>query len=260
MSTLSGGLLNLFHQEAGTGVPLVLLHGFPLDHRMWAPQLAAAPAGVRVIAPDLPGFGRSAPAHAFTMEAFAESVFRLLDSLAVPSAVVGGLSMGGYVAMAMTRLDPGRVRGLVLIDTQSAADDDAGRARREATAQELERDGVEPLVRAMMPRLLAPQADAALRAEVERLMRAQPVAAMAATSRGLGQRTDAKDILSRYANPCLVLVGEHDLITPLERARQLQGLVSGSTLEVIAGAGHLASLEQPAAVTAAIARFVATIA
>ncbi len=248
----------LFHQEAGAGVPLVLLHGFPVDRRLFAPQLEGPRAGVRVIAPDLPGFGRSAPSSTFTMEAFAERVFGLMDALELPSAVVGGVSMGGYVAMAMTRLDPGRVRGLVLIDTQSIADDDAGRARREATAVELERDGVEPLVRAMVPRLLAPGADPALRGALEVMMREQPVATLAATSRGLGQRTDAKDILSRFANPCLVMVGEHDVVTPLERAEQLRGLVSGAQLEIVAGAGHLANFERPAQVNAALARFVAS--
>jgi pimeloyl-ACP methyl ester carboxylesterase len=249
----------LFHQEAGAGVPLVLLHGFPLDRRLFAPQLAAPPPGVRLIVPDLPGFGRSAPVGAFTMEAFAERVFALLDTLGLPAAVVGGVSMGGYVAMTMTRLDPGRVRALVLIDTQSSADDEAGRARREATATELERDGVEPLVRTMVPRLLARGADPALPALLGQVMREQPVATLAATSRGLGQRTDAKDILSRYANPCLVLVGEHDAITPLERARQLHGLVGGSTLEIVAGAGHLANLERPAQVNDALARFMASL-
>jgi pimeloyl-ACP methyl ester carboxylesterase len=246
------------YEDRGDGLPVLLLHGFPFSSESWWPQLAAPPDGVRFIAVDHRGFGRSDPGDGpATMEAMAEDALALLDALELPSAVVCGLSMGGYVAIALTRLDPGRVRGLVLVDTQSFADDDAGRQRREAVARDVETNGLAGLVETMLPRLLAPGADDEVRRRVESMMRAQSPQAVAAASRGMATRTDGKDILSRYGGPCLVIVGDADVVTPPEKARVLAGLVSGATLEIIPRAGHLTNLEQPAAFGAALERFVA---
>lgn len=258
MPTLSLSGRTYFYEDRGEGLPLVLLHGFPFSSESWWPQLEAPPRGVRLIVPDHRGFGHSEPGEGpATMEAMAEDVLALLDALRLPSVVLGGLSMGGYVAIALARLDPGRVKGLVLVDTQSFPDDEAGKQRREATAADVEANGVDGLVDGMLPKLMAPGVDPAVRARVERLMRAQRPAGVAAAARGMATRTDGKDILSRYGGPCLVLVGDGDVITPPEKARVMAELVSGATLEVIAGAGHLANLEQPKAFAAALERFLA---
>ncbi len=242
--------------EAGEGTPLLLLHGFPLTGASFSPQLATPPAGFRVIAPDHRGFGRSAlgvgPA---TMEAMADDALALLDHLQLGPAVVGGVSMGGYVALALARLDPGRVRGLVLIDTQAGADDEAGRARREATATSVLEQGVQGLVDGMLPRLFGPSVAPEVKARVEAMMRAQAPQAVAAASLGMATRADAKDLLSRFAGPALVIVGEHDVITPVPVAKAMSELVQGATLEIIRDAGHLANLEQPLQVNAALETF-----
>lgn len=247
MPALSLSGRSYFYEDVGEGTPLLLLHGFPFDARSYAPQLANPPRGFRLLVPEHRGFGRSefVPGVA-TMDAMAEDALALLDALKLDSAVVGGVSMGGYVAIALTRLDPGRVRGLVLIDTQSTPDDDAGRERRENVARDVEAHGVGALVDGLLPKLTLPTAPAQVRAELEAMMRAQNPLAVAAASRGMAARADGKDILSRYAGPCRVIVGEHDAITPVEKARQLQSLVQGATLHVIPGAAHLPNLEQPA--------------
>lgn len=256
--TLSGRPYH--YEDRGAGVPLLLFHGFPFTSEGFWPQLEAPPRGVRLIAPDHRGFGRSAAGPGVsTMEAMAEDGLALLDALELPAALVGGVSMGGYVSIALARLDPGRVRGLLLIDTQSLPDDEAGRQRREATARDVEQNGVGALVDGMLPRLFAANADPAVRARLERVMRAQAPAAVAAASRGMGLRADGKDILSRFSGPCAIVVGEHDVITPVERAKVMQGLVEGSTLEVVPGAGHLVNLEQPAALAAVVERLVASL-
>ena len=146
----------LHFNEAGRGVPLVLLHAFPLSSEAFWPQLERPPEGVRLIAPDLPGFGQS-PGRAgpLTMESMADDVLALMDTLELPNAFIGGVSMGGYVALALTRQDPGRVRGLVLVDTQATADDEAGKAKRETTAKDVEAKGLSVLVDSMLPKLLA---------------------------------------------------------------------------------------------------------
>jgi len=245
--TLADGRAYAFH-EVGEGTPLLLLHGFPLSSESFWPQLEAPPKGFRLIVPDHRGFGASAQGPGpSTMEALASDALALLDALDVSAAVVGGVSMGGYASMALARLDPGRVRGLVLIDTQATADDEAGRARREAVAVDVTQHGVGGLVAGMLPRLLAAGASEAVRTRVEALMLRQAPAAVAAASRGMALRSDSKDLLARFSGPTLVIVGAHDAITPLPKAKEMADLVSGAQLELVAEAGHLSNLEQPGA-------------
>lgn len=256
MPTLSLSGRPYFYEDRGHGTPLLLFHGFPLTSESFWPQLERPPQGVRLLVPDHRGFGHSAPSPGVaTMESMAEDGLCLLDALGLQSAMVGGLSMGGYVAIALTRLDPGRVQGLLLIDTQSTADDEAGRAKREATAEDVEKNGVPGLVAAMLPRLMTPGASAQTRARVEKMMLAQTPRAVAAASRGMALRTDGKDILSRYSGPCCIIVGQEDGITPVEKAKVMQQLVSGSTLDVIEGAGHLTNLERPEEFRAIVEHF-----
>lgn len=251
-------LIALHHREAGSGTPLLLLHGFPFTSASFAPQLEAPPKGARVIAPDHRGFGQSplgeGPA---TMEAMADDALALLDGLGIQRAVVGGVSMGGYVALALLRRDPGRVAALALMDTQALPDDAAGKEKRETSAKDVLANGVGAFVDGMLPKLFAQGTPKEVRAPIEAQMRGAKPEAVAAALRGMALRTDTREVLSRYAGPLLVVVGEHDAITPPERARQLAELVKGSTLLEVKGAGHLAHLEQPALVNAALASLVA---
>lgn len=257
MPSISISGRSYFFEDRGEGVPLLLLHGFPFSSAGFAPQLENPPKGVRLLVPDHRGFGKSTLGPGIsTMEAMADDALTLLDALKIDSAFIGGLSMGGYVAIALARLDPGRVKGLLLIDTQSLADDEAGRARREAAAQDVEMNGVEGLVAGMLPKLFSAEASAELKSRVGSLMRAQSPVAVAAASRGMATRTDGKDILSRYAGPCVIIVGAQDGITPVDKAKLMQELVAGSTVEVIEGAGHLTNLERPVEFGAIVERFV----
>jgi pimeloyl-ACP methyl ester carboxylesterase len=258
MPDLSHEGRTLHYEDVGGGVPVLLLHGFPLSSQGFWPQLEAPVRGVRLLAPDHRGFGASSagPGPA-TMDAMAEDALAVLDATGVGAALVGGVSMGGYVALALQRLAPSRVRGLVLIDTQAAPDDEAGRARREAVAVDVLARGAGVVAEAMLPRLLAKGAPPALVARVDALMRAQAPAAIAAASRGMALRADGRPGLAAYRGPCLVVVGQDDVVTPVEKARELAALVPGSTLEVLPGAGHLSNLEQPGAFGVALARFAA---
>jgi pimeloyl-ACP methyl ester carboxylesterase len=245
--TTSIGARRYAYQDVGEGVPLLLFHGFPFSSASYALQHADPPKGFRLITPDHRGFGQSELAEGgSTMEAMAEDGLALLDALQLPSAVVGGVSMGGYVALALARLDPGRVRGLVLIDTQSLPDDEAGKARRQAVATDVLANGVNGLVDVMLPKLFSAHTPAPVRAPIEAMMRAQAPEAVAAAARGMGQRVDAKDLLARFAGPTLVIVGAEDVITPPERAKVMAELVAGARLEVVPNAGHLVNVEQPA--------------
>ena len=249
----------LHYRDEGQGLPVLLFHAFPLNGEAYEKQLKALSGRYRFIIPDLRGFGRSGLGEGPTeMARIAQDALALLDALKVDSAVVGGVSMGGYASMALLREDAGRVRGLVLVDTQATADDEAGRARREASAQEALREGPEAAVRALLPKVVV-EPDSAVGREVAAMMRTATPAGIAAAQRGMALRPDSKDILARYAGPALVVVGEKDPVTPLEKAKQMADLITGARLEVIPDAAHLPNQEQPERFNAVLDSFLSSL-
>jgi len=236
-----------------SGPPLLLLHAFPLSSEAFRPQLSL-PA--RVIAPDHRGFGKGEPTDgtAVTMERYARDALAVLDALDVRRCVVGGVSMGGYIAMALLRIAPERVAGLILMDTKAGADDEAGRAARETTAKKALEEGIDGWIPGMLKRLVAP--GSAATAEVEALIRkAATPAGVASASRGMALRPDSRDTLKAFRGRALVLFGEQDQFTGLDEANALADLIPGATLATVPNAGHLAHIEAPAKVNDAIARF-----
>ncbi|MEN9796660.1 MAG: hypothetical protein RL653_356 [Pseudomonadota bacterium] len=242
----------------GGGVPLVLLHAFPFCHTLFDDQRPLAATSL-LVRPDLRGFGRSPGGASATMDEMAADVLALLDRLKLERVVVGGVSMGGYVALALTRMDPSRVAGLVLMDTQALADDPAAKTAREVNALRVEQEGTAFLVEALLGKLLSPDSPATVRREVEHRMRAESPGAVAAALRGMAVREDCRDVLHRFGGRALVIVGEQDAVTPPERARQMADLVPGSELLIVPASGHLPNVEQPAPVNDALARFVAAV-
>ena len=254
--------------DVGEGVPVLLLHAFPLSRRMWQPQLAGLAGSCRLLAPDLPGFGGSPPwpaaanaAGACRMEDMAAAAVALLDASGVAAAVVCGLSMGGYVALALYELFRDRVRGLVLADTRAGADDEAGRERRLESARAVESGGPQALAAlagSLVPRLIAPRTRTArtdLVAWLHQEIAAAPPAGIAAAQRGMAERPDRTSLLPRIAVPTLVVVGEEDEITPPAESMILRDRIPGARLAAIAGAGHLSSLEQPEGFNGALREF-----
>jgi pimeloyl-ACP methyl ester carboxylesterase len=234
---------------------VVLLHAFPLTGEMFEPQWTALGDRARFIVPDLRGFGgSSAGTGPSEMGAMADDVLALLDHLGIDAAVVGGVSMGGYVSLALLRNDPSRVRALVLADTQSSADDAPARELRETTAREVLATGPAILV-PLAEKLLGSAASPELRARVSRWITASSAEAIAAAQRGMALRPDARDILARFGGPVLVVVGRDDVLTPPAKARVMADLVPGAELVEIPKAGHLSNLEQPLAFNTALARF-----
>ncbi|HZH76394.1 MAG TPA: alpha/beta fold hydrolase [Archangium sp.] len=245
MPTLTVDGVPLHYRDEGRGLPVLLFHAFPLNGDAYTQQVKALSGRYRFIIPDIRGFGRSGLGEGPTeMSRIARDALALLDALNVESAVVGGVSMGGYATRALLREDAGRVRGLVLVDTQATADDEAARARREASAQEALREGPESAVRALLPKVVV-SPDSEVGREVAALMRTASPTGIAAAQRGMALRPDSKDMLARYAGPALVVVGEKDPVTPLEKAKQMAELITGARLEVIPDAAHLPNQEQP---------------
>jgi pimeloyl-ACP methyl ester carboxylesterase len=243
--------IRLHFYDQGRGAPLLLLHAYPLTGESFRAQWEGLP-GVRVIAPDHRGFGQSEPGEGpLTMEQIAEDALAILDSLGIEQAAVGGVSMGGYAAMALLREAPSRVTALALMDTHPRPDDEAGVARREAQAEELLARGIDAAV-AAVPKLLAPGASPEVRARVEALVRQNRPQAAAAAQRGMAMRHDSRELLKRFFGKALVLGGEHDGITPPAVLREMAELIDGATVEIVEGAGHLAHLERPEVVNRAL--------
>jgi pimeloyl-ACP methyl ester carboxylesterase len=253
--------MSLAYIERGTGPVVVLVHGFPLSKEMWRHQLDALAAGHRVIAPDLPGHGESpAPEGAYEMDAMADAVIALLDRLEITQPVVlGGLSMGGYVALALVLRHPQRVRGLLLIDTRAAADTPEAARSREETAQGVLRSkSTTAMIETMVPRLFGKTTLERHPEKIEpilAIMEGTSPQGVAGALRGMAVRPDRRGDLGSIAVPTLVLVGEDDVISPPSEAREIAAAIPRARLEVIPAAGHLAPYENPSATNAAILGF-----
>ena len=252
--------IEMAYDDEGGGAPLVLLHGFPFDRSMWAGQARTLSAVCRVIAPDLRGMGETPLGDgAPTLGGMAEDVAALLDSLGVGRVVLGGLSMGGYVAFEFVRRFPERVRALVLADTRPQADDEAAKRTREETARKALREGMAPIADAMLPKLLSPSTRENNPEAVERvramMLDTKPEGAAAAL-RAMAARRDQTDLLSSIDAPTLIVVGGEDSITPPSDAEAMRAKIKGSRLVVIEGVGHVSNVERPREFDRALGEFV----
>jgi pimeloyl-ACP methyl ester carboxylesterase len=260
------GARHLAYLEAGSGHDraILLVHAFPLNASMWGPQLAEPPDGWRVIAPDLAGLGSSNDhdGESISLDDYARDLVLLLDRLGISRAVVAGVSLGGYVAMAFARRSADRITALVLADTKAPADTPEARAGRERMLDLLSDRGTAGVADEMLPKLLGPTTRHA-RPELVDQVRAMaltndPEGVRRAIIR-LRDRPDATPGLPTVAVPVLVVVGEEDAVTPPAEAERLQAAIRGATLSRIGAAGHLASLEQPAAFNGELSAFLARI-
>ena len=242
---------------------VVLLHAFPLGAHMWEPQFRDLAPEVRVIAPDLRGFGGSSDPLSEgvdpSIDDFADDAIELIRELELAPAIVVGLSMGGYTAFAVMRRAPELVRALVLSDTRANADSLEARAGRKAMLALVEREGPQGVARDMMPKLLGrttrernPGAEETVRRLIKRH---SPQAIQHAVVRMM-DRPDARPQLKSIAIPTLVIVGEEDELTPPAAAEEMAQAIPGATLVRIAESGHLPNLEQPSAFGATVQAFI----
>ena len=238
---------------------LVVLHAFPLHARMWDPQLALAAYGWRVLAPHLRGFADGADDQtASTIDDYAGDVIDLLDTLHIEDTVVGGLSMGGYLAFALLRRAPGYLRGLVLADTRPQADTPEAVENRKRMLRTLADRGPSAVADEMVPKLLG-TSTRANRPDTTDRVRAMILSnspdAIAGAIRALMSRPDSTPLLSTIRCPTLIVVGEEDTLTPPALSEEMHRAIAGSELVIVPGAGHLSNLEQPTAFNSSLARF-----
>ena len=245
-------------QERGKGPPLVLLHGFPLDGRMWASQLEELSDQYRVIVPDLRGFGRSRSNQSFTIESLADDVHALLESIGALRCVLAGLSMGGYVALAYVKKYLSDLRGLALVDTKAEADSPQAREGRQKMIELVRTSGARAVADQMQPRMLSPDTIAHRPQQVRTLrevMESCPPETIERALAAMRDRPDYSGILPSVAVPTLIIVGESDAITPPDQAQAMARAIPKSEVVLIQGAGHMSPLEHPEQVNQALRRF-----
>jgi pimeloyl-ACP methyl ester carboxylesterase len=247
------------YEEAGSGLAVLLLHGFPHDRTLWAAQLAAPPSGTRLIALDLPGFGESETAAVPSLEHWADWVAAALDALGVERAVIGGLSMGGYLAFALWRRHASRVHGLVLADTRAGADTLEGQEKRVAMQAQVLKEGPAAIATAMLPGMVGKTTRAERPRAVEYLdamMRRASVAAIHDALDALRTRPDSTPTLATISVPTLIICGDEDTLTPVKESEAMRSGIPDAQLAVIPGAGHASCVEHPAAFNAVLSGFI----
>ena len=248
----------LSYGDRGAGPVLVLVHGFPLDSRIWEAQVSDLAGRFRVITPDLRGFGESRSDAAFTMESLADDLHALLKKLGALPAVLGGLSMGGYVALAYVKKYPTDLRGLLLIDTKAEGDTPEGKEGRMKMVDLVRQKGSAAVAEQMMPKMLAPDTPER-RPEVARslrsIMESCPPRTIEHALLAMRDRPDHSANLPSVPVPTLILVGDADAITPPAAAQAMQKAISNSRLVTVRGAGHMTPMEQPAQVNQAVRQF-----
>jgi len=254
------GTRGVAYDDVGEGQPVVFVHGFPHHRKLWAPQVRALAGTARVIAPDLPGFGESDMPERFAIDAWADGLARFLDALRIERAVIAGLSMGGYIALAFWRLHRERALALVLADTRAGADTEEGKQKRRETIELARREGPTAVARAMLPGMVGKstrEREPSVVASMRAMLESASVDSIVGASEAMINRADSTTLLATIDVPTLIIVGEEDVLTPPKESRAMHAAIPGSRLEIIPGAGHVSNVERPAAFNQVLSEFLA---
>lgn len=233
--------IELAYDRRGQGTPLVLLHGYPLDHSLWDAVAPLLEDTFDLILPDLRGFGASATIDApSTMDDYASDIAGLLDQLGIQKAGIVGHSMGGYVALAFARLYPERVSGLGLISSQVLADPPDRKEGRYKSAAEVSEKGIGGVVETMMPKFTP---DERLQTFVRETMERQQPEAFIAALKAMAERPDSTPLLPALKFPVVIVHGKADALIPIDRAREVKEAIPHAHLVELESAGHIPMME-----------------
>jgi pimeloyl-ACP methyl ester carboxylesterase len=233
----------LAYERFGNGTPLMLIHGYPLDHTTWNEVVSLLKNDFDLILPDLRGFGQSTTVEIpYTISDMADDLAGLLDHLKIEKIALAGHSMGGYVALAFAKKYPQRVSGLVLVSSQAVADSLEGKDRRYQTAADVAQKGVGIVADAMTQKL---SADARVQAFVRVLIEKQTPSAVMGALKAMAEREDLLSSLSSVAFPVTLIHGNADVLIPIERAKEIKAVLPSARLVELQGAGHMPMMEFP---------------
>jgi len=254
--------LTIAYDDVGTGAPVVLMHAFPANRRQWGPQLPALSSICRCLAPDFRGFGESDARGAGSVDDYADDIARLLDALSLERAVIGGVSLGGYVTFAFWRRHPSRVRALILSDTRARSDTERDMARRRELIALARASGPVAIADRMIEGLIGKttrRRQPELVRSVHRMLASATVDGIVGALDAMMHRPDATGDLATIAVPTLIIVGDEDVATPIRDAEIMHAGIPRSRLAIIPGAGHLSNVERPAAFNALVSEFLSTL-
>ena len=239
---------------------IVWIHGFPLSSAMFEKQRAlfADGKGVQHLMPDLPGFGGTpAPGRGeITIDHYARHVLSELDTRGIARATFAGFSMGGYIALAIARIAPHRLDGLILIDTREKADTPEARQGRYDTIEKVRKDGIGSVIDSMLPKMLTANATQDLRNRVNEIMSASSPEGVMAALKVMAGRPDSTPVLPSIEVPTLIVVGTEDTITPPADAERMAAAIPDAKLVKIAGAAHMSNFEKADEFNEAVRGFV----
>ncbi len=239
-------------------LPLVLLHPYPTDAGFWDRMRSHLDPGRPISAPNVPGFGDQAPRANWTIDDDADRVAAHIRAhTSDGTAAVMGLSMGGYVALSLAARHPERCARLVLADTRADGDDAPTRTARTDAIAAIRGGHLDDYLRALLPRLLSPDANPQVRSELATLAARQSPDALVDALGALANRPDRRGNLPTLEVPTLVIVGAEDQLTPPSAARKLARKLPRARLIEIPGAGHLSALESPETVAGYVETFLA---
>lgn len=235
--------IRLAYIREGSGMPLLLIHGYPLDHTIWNEVVPFLEKDFDLILPDVRGFGESTTVNLqYSMKDIASDFVALLDHLGIQSAALAGHSMGGYIALAFARLYPERVAGLALVASQASADAPENKKGRYKTAADVAEKGVGLVAEAMPPKL---SADVRVRGIVSELIQKQNKDGVIGALRAMAEREDSLVLFPSFEFPVVLIHGNADILIPIERAYEIKKIVSGAHLVELPAAGHMPMLEVP---------------
>ncbi len=250
----------LAYKKAGNGIPLLFIHGYPLSRKIWQPQMAALSDMAAMIAIDLRGHGESYPFDPpYPMELLADDCKQLIDHLGIETPiVVCGLSMGGYITMALYRKFPEFFAGMILTSTRAGADSPQGKANRDVAVDNVRDQGVPFIVDGMLPKMVSPVTLASktqLVSSIRGIMLETSVNGVIGALQGMRDRPDSSPTLSKVSIPTLIVHGADDQMIPVSEAEAMHGQIRNSRLVVIPQAGHLPNMEQPDQFNQAVREF-----
>jgi 3-oxoadipate enol-lactonase len=241
--------IEIYYVDVGASdaPPIVLIHGFPLSNEMWTPQIEILEKRSRVIAYDLRGHGMSGIGDGqYVLEFFVDDLVGLLDFLKIRKAVFCGLSMGGYIALRTAERSPERITALILADTQAKADSNEAKLRRAAAIKSVKANGVDAYAESFLKAVFAPQSFASRSDSVEkirRIIQSNSSLGICGALLALASRTDTTEALSGIRVPTLILVGEHDALTPPSASQEMHSRIPNSEIHLISNAAHMSNLE-----------------
>ncbi len=247
----------LFSHDSGSGIPVLLVHGYPLNHSIWEQQFILSDS-FRIIAPDLPGFGQSEPEEGLTMHDYADRLAALLDEKKIDNAAVVGHSMGGYIALAFAERHPSRMRGLGLVCSQAGADTEEGRAGRIKNAERVPAEGFDFIIDAMIGKLLSPatlQKNSGMSDQIRAIMKKSAPQGVTAALRAMAARKDQFETLKKLSVPVFIAAGKDDSLIPLEKSSQMADVCKSPVFVSLPDSGHMAMMENPSEFNTALRKY-----